>query len=258
MEEEDFYCDEFYQHEPIRRQIFTYMRVPASFGAGIIPRLPQDLADQDTSRCDVSRLVGFFTSVLNASGADFPSFSTLSKRTPGITLAPCEHIYDGLLWCTKMEFGRLFGSGKVVVNLRMPNDGFVYLSPAEFPLVPHIDPSQPTVARHYSIPFWHEVDMSTLPTSLEPFVVYFLNWLCGRSPTSLEPLPDTIPTFTVQAWYNDAANRMDIELSAPTPDGRECVWSLAFAPDTPITKGAGVFTAADLTKFHAAQVDMKR
>ena len=252
----DFYRAAFYQHEPVRRQICMYIATPPSFGAGKIPCFPASLAEQHASHCDLSRLVGIFTSALDEAGGDFPSLSTLLAAPLGKIEFPCEHTYDDFLWCTKVEYGRFGGcSGKVFVNVRMPNDGFVYLPAQSSPLAPHIDPSQPTVTRHGGIELWHEVDASTLPTQLEPFVVYFLNWLCGRQHTSQEPLPDTIPTCTVQAWYNSEANRMDIELSAPTPDGRECVWSLSFEPWSPVIKSKrpGVFGAADLIKFHAAQ-----
>lgn len=253
----DFYGAAFYQHEPVRKQICIYVATPPTFGAGGIPCLPAALAEQFKSHCDLSRLVGIFTSVLVAAGRDFPSFSSLSSSSPGKMVIPCEHVYDDFLWNTKIEHGRAAGSGKMFINVRMPNDGFAYLPLQSSPLAPHIESSRPTVTRHGGIPFWHEVNTTTtLPDELQPFVVYFVNWLCGRSHNSLEALPQTIPDCTVQAWYNSEANRMDIELSAPTPpDGRECVWSLSFEPWSPVIKSkqSGIFGAADLIKFHAAQ-----
>ena len=260
MSDDDFYATNLLGDPQLAQKI-----VICRYTDLVIPTLKPELAEKYSHRCDISRLVGIFTSVLDTCTA-FPTFIQLSQIPRGEPTKTfrCEHNYEDFLWSTKIEFGCLDGTGKAFVNVRMPNDGFVYLSPMSSPLKDHIDHTQRTITRHKGIPHWHEVNTEQLHEDLQPLLVFFANWLCGRPHASGESFPDTITELrpSASAWYNNDGNRMDIHLSASTPDGRECVWSLTFEPWSPVIKSKAkntrVFTLTDLMNFQAAQAKKKK
>ena len=93
-----------------------------------------------------------------------------------------------------------------------------------------------------NIPCWNEMNTSTLTADLQPFVTYFSNWFCGFAYNSPVPTDHKkLPTCIVQAWYNDDANRMDIDVSTPIiipglDSEKTCTWSLSFEPWSPVIK----------------------
>lgn len=133
-----------------------------------------------------------------------------------------------------------------------------------------VDHHGPAVTRHRTrrIHCWHEMktNISTLPSELRPFVIYFTNWCGGRVynssddpqlTSSVQPLPIST-VAAVSAWYNYCANRMDIGMCASITSAdseKMCVWNLSFEPWCPVIKSKleGVFDVTSLMALYNEQ-----
>ena len=243
----DFYYDEWLYRdldENIREALEwdDYKRIFEV--TGTIPLLPFELSKNYPKRCNFQRLDDMTASVLRKAHDKFPTKSSLLRLQRADSFSfRVNHTYDHFRWNTKIEYGRRKEEkGKpdeFYVNVRMSNDGFVYLQEK----VKHLFSNPPVIVTRHRIKLtdWYEINTETHPSVLNPFVRYFTNWFfecrydCGDEP----------PGFTCkgEAWYNEMYNRMDIELSTlitdsttSPPTTKMCKWSLCFEPWSPVIK----------------------
>ena len=254
----DFYKEAFHDNEQSREAICLFIARPNISGA--LPAFPQPIAERYPDHCNFSRLVAIFQSVMETCGPAFPSLQLILACPPGTTnIGYWEHEFDGFVWKTQLEHGCIGSrSNKFFVNLRMPNDGFVYLPPTHPQIQAHFDATRPTERRHRDIPGWHPMPVAILPQDLQALVVYFGNWISGRPYNVDGPLPAS--QCDVSAWYNPTHNRVDIELEVQLPQG-SCMWSLAFEQWCPVyrkPRGSFASDARDFITFQDAQAKMKK
>ena len=245
-----FYKEAFYDDTSFRREILSLLLR----GGGRLPTFPAELALRYEDQCDFTRLGDILSAVLTVYERYFPPLGELfTFDRPRHEVNSCEFEFDGFAWKAQIEHGAAInreGNLSVFVNIRMPNDGFVYLQPSHSKISEHFDASLAPVSRHDNIPYWHRTN--GLPGGLASIACFFGNWMLGLP--NLRDLTTTgdVPDIRVQGWYNEIYNRFDLDLFG-TVSGRSCKWSLSFEQWCPVQDSETASGRRQFITFHDAQ-----
>jgi hypothetical protein len=191
-------------------------------------------------RGDFTKVAENFVQCSVAHDFKLPSYPDDFHRE--FTTLEVHYVYDkdgrkGVPWKANMEYHFFRPSGRLVyqINIRLPNDGFLYLSPDSAVGCPIAeDVKAGTAVRdgdakllHDAIPGWMELSPHLIGTgkSLVPIQHVFINWLkANRLPKQ---------RIRTNVFYNASYRRLDIRLTYPVNDNTKIEWQIFFEPGAP-------------------------